>query len=216
MESKKLLMQIGIGHACEYAYLIDRGCSCPADEFRLPDDMDGYAWDIAGVEMSPFFVENASLRYPYIQFHNYAVVEPGFPADTIEHQGWRLTDDGFPMQRGIWGWTGEWYETPTISLRRLFLEHGKPDALVLDVENYEVPILQEYAWFFHKPDYIKIEMHSRKSADVLVPLIMRQGYSLLRFDPVNSYNNTNTSDAQFLRSDIARKERTRYEYNKKD
>lgn len=215
-----LLIQIGIGHACEYAYLVDPNQKCQHDEFELPPDMRGRNhWKVAGVEMSPFFCENARIRYPDIPFYDLAVVGEDFPAKVVRHQGWRLVEDGFPMKEGIWGWTGDWYETKTVSLRSLFEIVGKPTALVIDVENYELPILETYPWTFHRPEYLKIEMHSRKSADVLVPLIMMEGYSLLKFDPVNSYgaeNNTNTSDAHFLRSDIAYQEQRRYEYGKED
>lgn len=210
-----LLIQIGIGHACEYAYLVDPKRRCPTDEFQLPDDIRNRNWRVAGVEMNAFFAENARIQYPDIPFYDFVVVGESETRKHIRHQGWRLSDDGFPMKEGIWGWTGDWYETKTITLAKLYDVVGKADALVIDVENHELPIFEDHAWD-HKPAYIKIEMHSRKSADVLVPLIMAQGYTLLRFDPANSYNNTNTSDAQFILSEIAYAERQRYEYGKED
>lgn len=213
-----LLIQIGLGMTQEYAYLVGGEIWPTSDsEFMLPDDIPLKAdWTYIGVDMTPHYVETAKQACPQGTFLEFAVVEPDFPADEIKHQGWRLSDDGFPMSEGVWGWTGDWYITKTITLENFFHIYGKPDALVIDVENHELPILKDYPWSFHKPDYLKIEMHSRKSADILVPLIMSEGYSLLKFDPVNSYKNTNTSDAQFLRSDIAHKEKQRYEYGKED
>ena len=213
-----LLIQIGLGMTQEYSYLVGGRTHPVSDsEFDLPHDCPKNAdWKYVGVDMVDHYIDTAREQCPNGKFYEYAVVEQGYPDETIKHRGWRLSDDGFHIEDGVWGHIDKPYETRAITLAKLFEEVGKPDALVMDVENHELPILEGYPWDYHKPTYIKVEMHSRKSADVLVPLIMSQGYSLLRFNPVNEYWNFNTSDAQFLRFDAAIYERQRYEYGRND
>ena len=215
-----LLIQIGLGMTQEFKYLVREtfpdivsGMREQDKEFWIPPDIQSFRgdWKYIGVDMTPMYVDVANKAVPAGRFYNYAVVEN--PQEPIEHKGWRCDEhDGYHIDKGVWGYTGETYTTPCVTLNELFNNFGNPDALVMDVENHEIPILRGYDWS-HKPMWLKIEMHSLMSANTLIPDILARGYTLILFQHSNGGN---TSDAQFILTDNVLLEHVRYEYGRKD